>query len=229
LQTAVFDPLWRISQNPGVNVERRTDTDHQMSSEPPNVLSHEPFLFWSTEADPNNVRPAVIDLRHQLLFFRRSQRPKRWSVGPNNVDGGDENFKPGPQLLCDPALSAVEEMTPIASRRHPAQLQHEVRTIHAAHRRMSLQTTHPHRRHPVREAEERAVQNVPQSRVALRFHNSVNPSDADVALPPLLEEAVRKPQGLRHVDRADADSENVGQRQFGIAKRAHKPAPRKGD
>src|SRR5271166_5629162 len=141
---------------------------------------------------------------------------------------GNRTSRRARSFFRDAALAAVEEVTPIASRRQLAQLQHEVRSVNAAHRPMSLQPAHPHRRHSVWEAQERAVQNVPQSPIALRFHHSMNSSDTDVAFPALPEEAVRKAHGLRHVDRADANSEDVGQRQFGIAKRGHKLTSRKG-
>src|SRR5271157_3862613 len=103
---------------------------------------------------------------------------------------GNRTSRRARSFFRDAALAAVEEVAPIASRRQLAQLQHEVRSVNAAHRPMSLQTAYPHSRHSVWEAQERAVENVPQSPIALRFHHSMNSSDADVAFAAVLQEAI---------------------------------------
>ena len=94
---------------------------------------------------------------------------------------------------------------------------------------MPLQPPNPDGRHAVWGTQERMIEGRPQGVVPLRFHDPVNAGQADVALAPLPQQALRKTERVRHIDGADADPEHIGAGRAGLVSRMHMPGLRPSD
>ena len=55
LHARSLDPLRRIFNVPGMDIERRADTDHDLASQRSKIFSHELFLFGRTQPDPDDI------------------------------------------------------------------------------------------------------------------------------------------------------------------------------
>src|SRR5438477_11604409 len=90
-----------------------------------------------------------------------------------------------------------------------AQIQHEIRAVHAFDRRLTLQFAHPNHRHTVGCAEQRAIENIAKLRIVLRFAHSMHASDSNVTALSVPRRVDKKFSGAILIEDADANAEYV--------------------
>src|SRR5579863_6666107 len=125
-------------------VERGTKADHPARMDLVPVFGNPFLLFEKSEANPDDIGLAVIDLANDvgLLFVR--QLAKWRLVRAANDQSGKLRLEPARHLLDDALLAAVKEMTPAPGYAISGTFQLQHRTVETMDAIPPCQAGHDH-------------------------------------------------------------------------------------